>query len=194
MPSQSDAFARIVEVLDSLAIDYAVGGSVASSAHGVPRATMDVDIVVALRNELIEVLAGLLAPDFYVDAQQMRDALALGRSFNVIHFASSTKVDFFPVRDLFARSEIHRRLHVVSAPLGGEPLKWAVATPEDTILSKLAWFKAGGETSERQWNDLRGVMRISGPKLDREYIAKWAPILNVEALWLRLQAEETTRQ
>ena len=190
MSSPHEAFVRILEVLDLLEIEYLVGGSLASSAHGIPRATRDVDFIVQLHANHVDEFARLLGTDFYVDGQTIRDALALGRSFNVIHFATSYKFDFFPAgTDPFKRTELQRRMFVESAPLGGEPVEWALATAEDTILSKLAWFRAGGETSERQWNDLRGVLRISGPRLDREYLAAWAARLGVADLWQRLLSE-----
>jgi len=190
MSSPHEAFVRILEVLDLLEIEYLVGGSLASSAHGIPRATRDVDFIVQLHANHVDEFARLLGTDFYVDGQTIRDALALGRSFNVIHFATSYKFDFFPAgTDPFKRTELQRRMFVESAPLGGEPVEWAVATAEDTILSKLSWFRAGGETSERQWNDLRGVLRMSGSHLDRDYLAAWAPRLGVADLWQRLLSE-----
>jgi hypothetical protein len=54
MSAPSAAFARLLEVLDRMGIPYLVGGSVASSAHGVPRTTLDVDLVVDLKPEQIE--------------------------------------------------------------------------------------------------------------------------------------------
>ena len=191
MSSPREAFVRILEVLDLLEIEYLVGGSLASSAHGIPRATRDVDFVVELHANHVDKFASLLSNDFYVDSQTIQDALALGRPFNVIHYETTYKFDFFPAgNDPFLRTELKRRMFVEAAPLGGEPLKWAVATAEDTILSKLAWFKAGGETSERQWNDVRGILRLSGPRLDREYLETWAPRLGVADLWQRLLSEQ----
>jgi len=64
-----------------------------------------------------------------------------------------------------------------------------VATAEDTVLRKLEWYRAGGETSERQWNDLRGVLKVSGAQLDREYMYEWARYLKIDDLLDRLLAE-----
>ena len=81
-----------------------------------------------------------------------------------------------------------RRFAEVRA-LSPEPLGCAIAAPEDTILRKLEWYRAGGETSERQWSDLRGVMRVSGDTLDREYLRKWAQYLKVDDRLERLLRE-----
>src|SRR5271163_1091215 len=117
MSSPRDAFVRILEVLDLLEIEYLVGGSLASSAHGIPRATRDVDLLVQLNVNHVDEFVRLLNNDFYVDGQTIREALALGRSFNVIHFATSYKFDFFPAgTDPFLRKELERRMFVEAAP------------------------------------------------------------------------------
>ena len=43
---------RLAAVLDALEIRYSIGGSLASSIHGVPRATQDADVAVALLAEM----------------------------------------------------------------------------------------------------------------------------------------------
>lgn len=42
---------------------------------------------------------------------------------------------------------------------GGNVAPIFVATAEDTILSKLAWYRLGGEVSDRQWNDILGILK-----------------------------------
>jgi len=163
---------------------------VASSEHGVPRTTFDADLVTDLRLDQVDELAALLAPDFYADADMMRRALQRGRAFNVIHYASAFKFDLFPLgQDEYSRTEFGRRSWIELRALGPVPIECAVATAEDTILRKLEWYRAGGETSERQWNDMRGVLKISGARLDRAYMRRCAPVLKVDDLLERLLAE-----
>jgi hypothetical protein len=120
----------------------------------------------------------------------IRDALSRRRSFNVIHYQTSFKVDVFPLRDdEYSRVSFARRHFEQCLSFGPEPLECAIATAEDTILRKLEWYRAGGETSERQWNDLRGVLKVSGPRLDLAYLRQWAPYLKVDDLLERLLAE-----
>lgn len=57
-----------------------------------------------------------------------------------------------------------------------------VKSPEDTILRKLLWYRMGGEVSDRRWSDILGVVQVQGERLDRDYLAKWAPQLRVEDL------------
>jgi hypothetical protein len=96
MKTQADGFKRIFEVLDLLEIPYQVVGSLASSLHGIPRATMNFDFVADLHADQIEEFVAKLKADFYADAEMTKEALARGRSFNLIHLASSFKFDIFP--------------------------------------------------------------------------------------------------
>ena len=190
MATPADALTRLLSVLDRMEIPYYVGGSVASSAHGIPRTTLDVDVVADLRPQQIDEFAALLQPDFYVDASTIRDALQRKRPFNIIHLASVYKFDLFPLGgDRFSQTEFSRRRDTQIKSFGPEPIECAVASAEDTILRKLEWYRAGGETSERQWNDLRGILKVSGKLLDTEYLRRWAPELSVEDLLERLLAE-----
>lgn len=175
--------ARLLAVLERLGIGYYVCGSVASSVHGLPRTTMDVDLVVALTPELVPAFARELKGEFYADPEMMREALAAGRAFNLIHFASSLKLDIFPLAgDAFAGAQFARRRTALY-----EALQFPIASPEDTILSKLVWYRAGGEVSERQWNDVRGIVAVQGGQLDMAYLRDWAPRLGVADLLDRLQ-------
>jgi hypothetical protein len=190
MPTPADAFARLLEVLDRMEIPYLVGGSVASSIHGITRPTMDADIVAAMKADHVDEFVSLLKDDFYADGPTIRDALARGRSFNLIHYATTFKIDIFPVReDPYSRISFSRRRFEQSKSFGPEPIECAVATAEDTVLRKLEWYRAGGETSERQWNDLRGVLKVSGAQLDRDYMHQWAQYLKIDDLLDRLLAE-----
>jgi hypothetical protein len=170
-------------------IPYAVGGSVASSAHGMPRTTMDGDVVVDVKPEQIAELVESLQPEFYADAEMMRDAFRLGRACTVIHYSSAFKFDLFPVaRDEYSRVAFARRMDGTVHSLG-HPVECSSATPEDMILSKLDWFRRGGETSKQPWTDLRGIVEVSGPKLDLAYLRRWAAHLRVGDLLDRLLAE-----
>jgi len=189
MMTPADALKRLVEVLDRLAIPYMVGGSVASSIHGIARPTMDVDLVAALPPSQVDRFAAELRGDFYADPQMIRAALAEGRPFNLIHYASAFKFDIFPVLpDPYHQLQLQRRVMAEATQFGEVAIRCAVATAEDTVLAKLEWYRAGGETSERQWNDLRGMVRVRGPLLDLEYLRQWAPQLGVEDLLERLLA------
>ena len=97
MANAVPAFKRLLEVFNRLGISYAVGGSLASSVHGIPRATIDIDIIVDLQQQRIEPFARKLEADFYADPVVIQDCIDAGRSFNLIHYQSGYKFVLFPL-------------------------------------------------------------------------------------------------
>jgi len=185
------AFQRLLDTLNLLKIPYMVGGSLASSVHGVFRSTNDIDIVANVKEEHIMPFVSELAADFYADADTMREALHEGRPFNVIHFASGYKFDFFPVAGNPYFQVQLQRCSVQEVTMGeGENIRCSLASAEDIILAKLAWYRAGGEHSERQWKDVRGIQSVQGDRLDQAYMRQWARHLGVDDLLERLLSEE----
>ena len=176
--------------MDRMEIPYLIGGSVASSAHGIPRSTMDVDFVADLRRDQVDEFAGLLGAEFYLDPVTARDAIERQRSFNIIHTATVYKFDIFPLKqDAYSRASFERR-KFMDVRTFGDPIECAVATAEDTILRKLEWYLAGGQSSERQWQDVRGVLRPNRKTLDYEYMHHWARFLKVDDLLEELLNED----
>lgn len=189
MNSPSAALRRILEVLGRLEIPYCIVGSVASSVYGTPRTTMDVDLVADLHGQQLSPLSVALSPDFYADLEMMKDAWRRGRAFNVIHLASSYKFDIFPLADDPYSQEAFSRRRIANTQSLGEAVECVLAAVEDTVLNKLRWYRLGGEISEVQWNDLRGIVMVTGERLDREYLYRWAPHLGVVDLLDRLLKE-----
>lgn len=182
------ALAPIADALDKLGVEYSVVGSVASSAHGVARSTIDVDVVAALPGSQVAALVTAIEADYYVDLDAARDAVARRSMFNVVHLSTMLKVDIYVLTDrAFDRSSFARRAPGSLEP--GSARVFFLDTPEDTILHKLEWYRAGGEVSERQWGDLLGVLRVQGSALDSAYLQRWASALGLEDLLARAMAE-----
>src|SRR5271166_1975424 len=95
MSNLRDAALLLFNVLDQLGIHYAIGGSFASSFHGIARATQDLDLVVELPANRVPDLYRAVVPHFYADQETMLDAIRMGVSFNLIHLESGFKFDFF---------------------------------------------------------------------------------------------------
>ena len=187
MTNPNAAFRRLVEVLGGLKIPFFVGGSVASSTHGVARATMDVDLVAGVEPHHIAGLVAALGKDFYADPDMIREALSVGRAFNLIHFATTYKFDIFPLgSDPYQQAQFQRTARTGVSLSGGEAFEVPLQSAEDSLLSKLAWYRSGGEVSERQWSDIRGIVEIQGGRLDRAYLRRWASYLKVEDLLERV--------
>ncbi|MBO1438250.1 hypothetical protein [Meiothermus sp. CFH 77666] len=171
----------VTAALEQAGVPYRVGGSVASSALGVPRMTLDIDIVADLRPHHIAPLAKLLGPDFYFDTEHALEAIQRRSGFNLLHFASAIKVDLFlPQPTPFEQSAFARELRITMdepAP----PQSIAFSTAEDTLLHKLRWYELGGRVSERQWGDVLGILRVQ-THLDWAYLRHWAAALGLLGL------------
>jgi hypothetical protein len=178
----------VTQTLERLGILYAVGGSLASSLHGVMRSTLDVDIVADMRLEHIGPLVAALSKDFYADDEMMRDAIEHHSSFNLIHYETAFKVDIF-IQKLraFDKMQLERRRASVITTDPEQSIY--VISPEDTILAKLEWYRMGGEVSDRQWRDILGVLKTRAGELDLAYLQKWAKGLKVSDLLERALGE-----
>ncbi len=183
MTELGPVFQHLLAILDRLEIPYFVGGSVASGSYGLPRQTNDIDIVADFAHVDMGEFAQSLSDEFYLDRQTAAQAILLGRPFNAIHLEGAFKFDFFPASAQgFSQSELLRRRYVVSAIPGLANIEFAISSPEDTVLAKLIWFRNGGETSDRQWHDILGVLRVQKARLDQDYLWHWASSLQVTDL------------
>ncbi|MGH7702865.1 MAG: hypothetical protein ACREMO_07200 [Gemmatimonadales bacterium] len=178
----ADLFRRVVTLLDEVGIPYMLTGSFACSYHGLPRATQDIDLVVdPSREQLGQLVARLPATEYYVDQAAAFDALAGESQFNVIDMVTGWKVDFICRKTrLFSRTEFERRTR---ADLYGLPL-W-IATAEDVVLAKLEWAKLG--CSQRQVEDVAGLLRVRGDELDHSYLRRWIQALGLDVEWRAAQ-------
>lgn len=183
-----DIALRVATAIESSGGAYFIGGSVASSLQGDPRATNDIDVVLSLPLGSIRQFCDALGADFEVDREMLKGALMRASSANAFYLPLVTKIDFFGRgHDGFDDAEFSRRRAVQVRPTG-ETL--VLKTPEDTVLRKLLWYEAGGRVSDRQWRDIQSVLRISGANMDRSYLEHWARRLNLEALLARAQNSE----
>jgi len=173
-----DIFRRIIQALGRAGIPYMLTGSFASSYHGVPRATQDIDLVIAASAAQVRNLVNLLpATEYYVNEEAALDALARESQFNVIDFATGWKIDLIIRKSrAFSRAEFDRRSAV---DLFG--LELFIVSAEDVLLAKLEWAKAG--QSVRQLEDCANLIRVRWGELERSYIENWVAQLGLEGHW-----------
>ena len=169
MNSLADAFGSVVVALERLRVRYLLGGSVASSAWGVPRATLDVDLLAEIRRSQAADFAAALGSGWYADPQVIGDAIQAGRPFNIIHIPTGQKFDIFPPTGEFHQAELSRATPM-SFEIAGQTVRCPLATAEDILLAKLQWYRAGGEISQRQWSDVLGLLAMNRA-LDRDYLS-----------------------
>ena len=150
----SEVFRRILGAVESAGIPYMLTGSFASSYHGAPRATQDIDLVTA--------------PVRAYDSEGQ---------FNVVDLATGWKAELIMRRSrAFSRAEFDRRTVVEF-----EGMRVPIATAEDVVLAKLEWAKLG--ESARQIEDAAGILRARSSELDAPYLERWVRELGIEREW-----------
>ena len=177
---------ELTAALTALRIPFVVGGSLASSAHGVLRSTFDGDLLAVILPVQIPRLVEALGKDWYADSELIRQSLERGRGFNLIHMTTASKFDVFPASSDFHTSQL-QRAKLTPLRLEGADL-CPVATPEDILLAKLSCYREGGESSEVQWRDIAGILVIN-PDLDWKYVNLWAARLRVSDLLEKARAD-----
>ena len=181
-----DVTLLVTRALERAGVAYFLGGSLASSFQGEPRATNDIDLVVELAPEKVGLFVQALGPDFDVDAEALLRAARERGSWNIIYSPAVTKIDLFVLRDEpFDASEFARRRRVEVRK--GQEL--FIKSPEDSVLRKLLWYRAGGGVSDRQWRDVVQVLRQSRAVLDVAYLDEWAGRLELAVLLGRARGE-----
>jgi hypothetical protein len=175
---------KVIKVFEKLGIAYHIGGSLASSAFGIARSTLDVDIVADIKPEQAPDISESLREEFYVDCEMILNAIQRQSSFNLIHLETLFKVDVFLLKNHpFDQQAFSRRVQKAFSEDASSQIFFA--TPEDIILHKLTWYKAGQEVSDRQWNDVLGVLKVQGSQLDMVYLKGWAEKLTVFNLLMK---------
>lgn len=163
----------IAELFEAIGVDWAIGGSIASTAYGEPRSTNDVDVVAALEHPHVRLIEKRLGGLFYVDAAMISTAITSHESFNLIDGRTFIKVDVFvPERGPMGLGQLDRRRTLAI----GHDRVIKILGPEDIVLQKLRWFELGGRQSERQWRDIVEVLRISGAGMDGSYLNRVAAV------------------
>lgn len=181
---------ELTEFFERLQIRYAIVGSVASIAYGEPRMTNDVDFVVELRPEHVgPLIAAFPAADFYLSEPAIRAAILKKHQFNIIHSSACYKADII----LSSDDDVHQALldRRLWQEIGDGAFAW-LASPEDVILGKLQYHKLGG--SPKHIRDIAGMLRISGPEINRDYITAWVEKLQLEESWNEVVAADDSMQ
>ena len=184
------ALRPLAEAFHDLDVPFYLGGSVASSAHGIARASLDADVIAALESTDVDPLIARVGSAYYIPVDRLRDAVADHTSCNFIHLDTMFKIDVFVSKGRPFDQRAFDRAREEALDESPGTLRVPVASAEDTVLAKLEWFRRGGETSERQWWDIVGVLRVN-TDIDREYLRVWAKSLGVDDLLERALADST---
>jgi len=171
----------VIQAFEKLSIPYYIGGSIASSVYGMARATLDVNIVAALKINHITHLNQILEHQYYIDKDMIADAIRTNSSFNLIHLETMIKIDVFIHKDEPYPLEAFQRIRKDTLEDTAK-VEFYFSSPEDIIIHKLQWYKMGGFVSERQWLDIIGVVKVQADLLDKKYLKRWSEKLGLSSL------------
>jgi len=160
----------LVAVLDALHarhIPYMVTGSLASNLYGIPRSTMDVDLIISITGESLNDIVSALPAGFRLDPQITVEAVTGTTRYTLEILDHNYKAELFLLSDdPHDRSRFARRY---ASTLAGRHV--FVPTPEDVIVSKLRWYLRAKRGKD--WDDARDVLAVQQELLDFEYIRRW---------------------
>ena len=178
----------VTRIFEDLEIPYFIGGSLASAVHGTIRSTLDADLIVDMQIDHFQEVATRLEGEFFIDEYAIVKALQDNTTFNMIHKDTMFRIDVFPLKQHpFDINQMARRVH---HSFSNRPQDRAYfTTAEDIILAKLNWFRLGGETSERQWRDVLGIIQVQDKALDQAHLRLWAERLDLLELLERAMSE-----
>lgn len=181
--SQLELLKNISSFLETNNIPYMITGAWSAIFYGRPRASHDIDFVVELPIENEDAIIKkfeTLPEEFLVQPEGIKEALMHKSMFNVLHLPTMLKLDFWILtKEEFDKSRFKRRKKV---ELLGK--KMEMATPEDTILQKLVWYKMA--PIEKHLVDAAFVYQIQKKSLDEKYLEFWIKKLKVEKYYQKL--------
>ncbi|MDZ4785596.1 MAG: hypothetical protein SGJ02_05910 [bacterium] len=168
------AICDLTECFDNHKLKYLIGGSVSSSLNGIFRTTNDVDVLVEKPLNQFPLLLKELSRKFIIDEEALVKHHLNKKAYNIFHEATALKIDLFPAHTEFHQMQLGRAISV-KPPSASCAFK--IATAEDIVLAKLVWLQKS--SSDRQINDIIGVLNLNKSFLDLNYLRDWAEKLNV---------------
>jgi hypothetical protein len=188
--TQEDVFELVVRTFEKVGVHYMLCGSLGAMVYGRPRYTNDFDFVIAVApSTLGEFHREFKGAGFYVPPiEVMLEEFRRHGQFNLLHEESGIKVDCMVIRnDAFGRTEFERKREMrVTARVEA-----TVASPEDIIIGKLQYYQMG--QSEKHLADIRGMIAVSGPEIDFEYIDRWTAELGLKDIWNKIRPSDPPR-
>jgi hypothetical protein len=181
----------IVSTFNRLGVAYYICGSAASSAQGLARSSLDVDMVADLALRHVDEFVAALRNEYYLEPKTIVDAIARKSCFNLIHLAKSFKVDVFCVKNRSYDRGVLGRTEKAQLDESNPAASYNIASAEDVVLAKLEWYRLGDEVSELQWRDIIGVLKVQGKKVNVDYLRHWADQLQVADLLEKAWREAT---
>lgn len=169
---------RVIAILNEAGVPYMLTGSLASAFYAIPRATQDLDVVIATEEGGVErIVLGLQNAEWYVDRNAALEAHKTRGQFTAIDPSSGWKADFIIRKDRpYSRTEFDRREQVSLLDF-----EVSIASVEDILIAKLEWGSLGDSALQRR--DVLQLLERAWERLDRDYVEKWVAELGLRSEW-----------
>lgn len=172
---QCDVLGDFTKRLDKIGIEYMLTGSMALVHYAMPRATVDIDIVINISPENLSSFIKEFENDYYIPKQSAENAVRDKGIFNLLNQETVIKIDCVILKnDEFSTVAFSRRKQI---NYSGDFSVWIISL-EDLIISKLIWAKKSG--SERQLLDVASIIRNG---FDESYVDDWVAKLKLEEIF-----------
>lgn len=163
-----DVLKDVVSRFEKLGLDYMLTGSVALGYYSIPRSTVDIDIVLNLTERDLQRFIAAFDGDYYIPIGSARRATSARGMFNLIHQRELVKIDCVLLKSgNYETVSFSRRQEV---EFTRDMRLWLISR-EDLIIAKLDWSRKSG--SERQIEDVAGILANADDLLDQAYLNEW---------------------
>ncbi len=173
----------LVQAFESLRMPYYLGGSIASSLHGMQQMAQDIDLVVDFREQYLPIFLTFLKQNYTFDEAIIQNAVQQRTSFALIHLNTLTKIDIILLRGTAFDLSMFDR--VAASLLDERYSPFHIASASEMILWKLyryqqdALMRIDGMRDDAEWNDILGMLKVQGANTNVDFLVHWAEELNI---------------
>jgi hypothetical protein len=171
------------QAFDEQNLFWYLGGSIASSLHGMQQMAQDIDLVVNLHLQNLPSLLPLLKQHYAFDDDAFQEAIFQRTACSLIHLDTLMKVDLIMAKQGAFETALHPRIASYSLDERSPSLRLASAV--EMILVKLRRYsqdllsRTDGMRDDAEWNDIVGMLKIQEPTLERDFLEEWARNLKI---------------
>lgn len=159
----------VCEFLNENKIEYVIVGGVAVMYHGVPRTTVDIDIILQMDDEQISTFTEFLnSRGFSSSTTDIRAAFAENSHSTSFFKDTLLRLDIQGVNSVFDKMTLDRAIVV---NLFGTSVR--IGSIEDTFVNKILF------QGEQDLRDALGILNRNSGNLDFEYIRSTCKMLGI---------------
>ncbi len=175
----------VMQALHEEGISSYIGGSIASSIHGMQQSASDIDLVLMRQEHGFLSLGAALATlqdQYLVEPGEIAQGLRAETSLSVVHVKTLMKIDLIvpqtPGFDEAMQAKVAPLLideRYVPLPLASalEMVAWKLAR-----CAKELARSSDGAINDAEWNDVLGILKVQGSVLDIAQLRYWTQVLN----------------